>query len=179
MLVSVEGAAAYYDDWKRVWTLELDVRGPFRTRLIASTDEWKELLSQTGGVIRKRPYCEVDAKYAAKRIEELIERGRKIVIESDRFDNVKVQGQKEKKTREERREMAEIAKRKVILNVTVSKNDRTYGQCIWDLERLADALKEGIIPRDREGMEEILGVKVLERKRVKKIERLVQEDGTE
>ena len=185
MRVEVLGASAHWNDWREEWTLELSVRGPFRTRVEMGPEEWKSLLPQLRGRVRHRPVSEADAERAASVVEDLLrEPTCSIAIDTEKFGNINVKGWgwKEKglkkPTKEEKR-MTEKAKTRTLeLKLTVGRGTRTAARCHWDVLRTGEALAAGLVAKDSEGAEAITGTKVLryETKEVPFDE--LQEDGT-
>lgn len=184
MLVKVLHAESHYSDFREQWTLELSVLGFFRTSLVMGPCEWRSLLPRLWGRVRHAPRTEAGTAYAAAQVNELIERGVKLFVETDRMDNVrgpkltwKQQGLK-KPTKEEKR-MTEKAKTRTLeLKLTVGRGTRTAARCHWDVLRTGEALAAGLVAKDSEGAEAITGTKVLryETKEVPFDE--LQEDGT-
>lgn len=167
MRVLVEGASATFDSFRRHWTLRLSVRGPFKTNLEMGPQEWPELLPHLKGRVRHAPITEDDARYAERVVEDILrERPGSLAIRTSKMGNINVanwgwkERGEEKPTREEKRMSDAVDRRKLTLKMTVSKGTRTQARCEWDIERLGTALMEGLVPKDMEGAEAIIGAKV-------------------
>lgn len=176
----VDHAEPHFDEWRKQWTLELALKGAFRTKDVLTRRTARQLRKW----VRRMPRTQREAEFFAALVNAAVERDERIEFKSAKQGNIKIAGQKQevegkKETPEARRMAKGVEKRTVEMKVTTEPGDLSHAQCGWQMRRLARALQLGIKPKDAEHMGVLLGVKKLRSETRKRKVRTRKEDGTE